>query len=63
MKLMSMSDKALLEMARHGDQDACRQLAKRFGVELPDVGATVAALRGLRYLSVSAAKRIIFANA
>ena len=60
--LTSMSDKAVLEHARAGSVDAVELLAKRFGYRVSDPSAIVGALRMAKFLSVSAAKRIIAAN-
>jgi hypothetical protein len=60
--LASLSDKAVLERARGGSKEAVELLAKRFGYRISDPHAIVGAFRMSKFLSVSAAKRIIAAN-
>lgn len=54
----SMSDKALLECARNGDDLAAALLFKRWAVMPEDVGAVLLAWRKPARLSVRAAKHI-----
>jgi len=60
--LSSMTDKAVLEHARGGSTEAVELLARRFGYRISDPSAILGALRMAKFLSVSAAKRIIAAN-
>ena len=61
--LESMSDKAVLEHAIHGDLDAVTLLARRFGYKIDDPKAVQFGLKRLSTLSVNACKRIIASNA
>jgi hypothetical protein len=56
--IQSLSDKALLEMARHGEAEATEILMKRWAVKNVAPEVVTAEWRKLRGLSVTAAKRV-----
>lgn len=60
--LSPLSDKALLERAQHGDDEAAQLLARRlFGKVTPEITAALPSLRCKTRLSVHAARRILAA--